>query len=80
MEECKLIFEKGLIQRKTRETLMNNASSRSHLIFSLIIKSTNRFSYKTQIGKLSFIDLAGSESAKKSGVDKDGLDEMKAIN
>ena len=54
---------------------MNDSSSRSHLIFSLIIKSTNRFNNKTQIGKLSFIDLAGSESAKKTGTDKEGLAE-----
>ena len=54
---------------------MNDTSSRSHLIFSMVIKSTNRFNHKTQLGKLSFIDLAGSESAKKTGTDKEGLSE-----
>jgi len=32
------------------------------------------------MGKISFIDLAGSESAKKSGVEGEGFEEMRAIN
>ena len=47
IDECNDVFEKGLGGRKTRKTLMNDASSRSHLIFSLVIRSTNRFSKKT---------------------------------
>lgn len=59
---------------------MNDESSRSHLIFSLVIQSENKLTGKTQIGKLSFIDLAGSESSKKTGTDKEGLAEANAIN
>lgn len=40
---------------------MNDESSRSHLIFAIIIESTNKLNGKKQFGKLSFIDLAGSE-------------------
>jgi len=51
---------------------MNDESSRSHLIFAILIESTNKITGKKQIGKLSFIDLAGSESSKKTGTDKEG--------
>jgi len=59
---------------------MNAESSRSHLIFSMIIESTNRKTKKKHIGKLSFIDLAGSEKSSKTGVDAEGAAEAKAIN
>jgi hypothetical protein len=80
MEECNKLFERGLGGRQTRKTLMNDESSRSHLIFQIMIDSTNLESGKKFSGKLSFIDLAGSESAKKTGTDKEGLAEANAIN
>jgi hypothetical protein len=80
MEQCNQIFESGLGGRQTRKTLMNDESSRSHLIFSIMIQSTDLNSGKRFSGKLSFIDLAGSESAKKTGTDKEGLAEANAIN
>lgn len=72
MEELNKIFDKGLGGRQVRKTLMNDESSRSHLIFSILIESTNKLNGKKQLGKLSFIDLAGSESSKKTGTDKEG--------
>jgi len=80
IEECNDVFERGLGGRQVRKTLMNDESSRSHLIFAIIIESTNRRNGKKQIGKLSFIDLAGSESSKKTGTDKEGQQEANAIN
>ena len=80
IEECNDVFERGLGGRQTRKTLMNDESSRSHLIFAIIIESTNRRTGKKQSGKLSFIDLAGSESSKKTGTDKEGQQEANAIN
>ena len=80
IEECNDVFERGLGGRQVRKTLMNDESSRSHLIFSIIIESTNRRNGKKQCGKLSFIDLAGSESSKKTGTDKEGQQEANAIN
>jgi len=59
---------------------MNEESSRSHLIFAIVLESTNKMNGKKQIGKLSFIDLAGSESSKKTGTDKEGQLEANAIN
>ena len=64
----------------TRQTKMNEASSRSHLIFSLVIEAYNKQTRVRTVGKLSFVDLAGSESQKKTGTDKEGAEEAKAIN
>ena len=40
---------------------MNRESSRSHLIMSIVIESTNLQTQNVTKGKLSFVDLAGSE-------------------
>ena len=40
---------------------MNRESSRSHLIISIVIESTNLQTQNVTKGKLSFVDLAGSE-------------------
>ena len=39
--QAEAIFEEGLSHRKTRKTEMNEESSRSHLIFSIVVDSTN---------------------------------------
>jgi hypothetical protein len=49
---------------------MNEASSRSHLVFSIIIDAYNLSTKVQTVGKLSFVDLAGSERSSKTGVDK----------
>jgi len=59
---------------------MNDASSRSHLIFSIIVESTNVNTNVKTLGKLSFIDLAGSEKSSKTGTDAVGQEEANAIN
>lgn len=59
---------------------MNDASSRSHLIFSIIVDSTNVNTGVRTIGKLSFVDLAGSEKSSKTGTDGEGQEEANAIN
>jgi hypothetical protein len=46
MEELNKIFDKGLGGRQVRKTLMNDESSRSHLIFSILIESTNKLNGK----------------------------------
>ena len=53
------IIEYGLSQRVVGVTGANTDSSRSHGIIQIIIKDKNN----TQQGKISFIDLAGSERA-----------------
>jgi len=80
MEQLRDVFEKGLTGRKTRKTQMNDESSRSHLIFSILIESENKITGKKQKGKLTFVDLAGSENSKKTGTDKEGQAEANEIN
>ncbi|CAK9139640.1 unnamed protein product [Ilex paraguariensis] len=79
-EELKSIIQKGSEQRHTTGTLMNEESSRSHLILSIIIESTNLQTQAVARGKLSFVDLAGSERIKKSGSSGSQLKEAQSIN
>lgn len=55
--------------RRVRRTGLNEQSSRSHLIFALIIEQTEIKTKKVKVGKLSLVDLAGSERAEKTNVD-----------
>ena len=55
--------------RRVRKTGLNEASSRSHLVFAIMTRCTHRQSGKTVSGKLSLVDLAGSERADKTNVD-----------
>ena len=62
MDECEEL-------RRTRKTGLNEASSRSHLVFTMLIQSTEKSTGKTTRGKMSLVDLAGSERADKTNVD-----------
>ncbi|KAJ4713994.1 Kinesin-like calmodulin-binding protein [Melia azedarach] len=79
-EELKSIIERGSDQRHTSGTQMNVESSRSHLILSIVIESTNLQTQSVARGKLSFVDLAGSERVKKSGSAGNQLKEAQSIN
>ncbi|KAA8532112.1 hypothetical protein F0562_006746 [Nyssa sinensis] len=79
-EELKSIIERGSERRHTTGTLMNEQSSRSHLILSVVIESTNLQTQSFVRGKLSFVDLAGSERVKKSGSSGCQLKEAQSIN
>ncbi|KAA8547628.1 hypothetical protein F0562_004057 [Nyssa sinensis] len=79
-EELKSIIQRGSEQRHTTGTLMNEQSSRSHLILSVVIESTNLQTQSVARGKLSFVDLAGSERVKKSGSSGSQLKEAQSIN
>lgn len=80
LEQANKIFEFGLDNRKTASTNMNATSSRSHLVFSIVINSRNKQTGQRTIGKLSLVDLAGSERVSKTGADKERLKEAMAIN
>ncbi|KAI9013848.1 P-loop containing nucleoside triphosphate hydrolase protein [Phycomyces nitens] len=58
-------FEFGSQARMTGKTGANNNSSRSHAVLQVLIKSVNNPS--VIYGKLSFIDLAGSERGADRG-------------
>lgn len=75
------LLEKGGFNRTTASTLMNQASSRSHAIFTIFIEQhLIEDLYKPEgnkqdagadegfmTAKFFFVDLAGSERAKKTG-------------
>ncbi|KAK8996206.1 hypothetical protein V6N11_076453 [Hibiscus sabdariffa] len=79
-EELQSIIQRGSERRHTSGTQMNEESSRSHLILSVVIESTNRQTQSVARGKLSFVDLAGSERVKKSGSVGGQLKEAQSIN
>ncbi|KAL5063528.1 hypothetical protein RYX36_025265 [Vicia faba] len=80
IEELNNIIHKGSERRHISGTQMNAESSRSHLILSIVIESTNLQSQSVARGKLSFVDLAGSERVKKSGSMGSQLKEAQSIN
>jgi len=59
---------------------MNEDSSRSHLIFAMIVKTINNQTGQTSSAKISFCDLAGSEKVNKANPTIAQLNEGKAIN
>lgn len=68
VQQLKNIFNAGRDNRIMRATEKNETSSRSHLIFTIRIERREK-NGGVKIGKLSFIDLAGSESAAHIGTD-----------
>ncbi|KAI9113869.1 hypothetical protein K1719_015120 [Acacia pycnantha] len=80
MEELNDIIERGSEQRHTSGTQINEESSRSHLILSVVIESTNLQTQSMARGKLSFVDLGGSERIKKSVFTRSQLKEAQSIN
>ena len=72
----------GLKSRKVGATGMNDHSSRSHLVFSVVIEARNNNNGDIQSGKISFVDLAGSERASKAnpGFNYERQRESNAIN
>ena len=73
-------IEEGQKRRHVSSTQMNRESSRSHLIITVCVETTNLQTQNVARGKLSFVDLAGSERVKKSGSVGEQLKEAQAIN
>lgn len=73
-------FDEGNLMRHTSSTKMNDSSSRSHLIFGVLIDVTNGETNQRTIGKLSLVDLAGSERVSKTEATAERLKEGRAIN
>lgn len=67
-------------RRHVAATSMNSESSRSHLIFSIIVETVNESTKQVGFGKITMCDLAGSERIKKSEVTGDQMKEAQSIN
>eukprot|EP00948_MAST-09A_sp_MAST-9A-sp1_P001927 g1927.t1 len=70
----------GTQQRTVSSTLMNNASSRSHCICSLTVHQRDPTAHTETKATLHMVDLAGSESVKKTHASGNVLREAKMIN
>jgi len=79
-EELIGLIERCLRHRTTRTTAMNAQSSRSHLICTVKVSSSNQLTGCELKGKLTICDLAGSERLKKSNVAGDAAKEAIEIN
>eukprot|EP00760_Papus_ankaliazontas_P001456 PhM_4_TR10480/c2_g1_i1/m.36548/K17914/KIF13; kinesin family member 13 len=85
--ECLKLIDKGSLNRTTKQTGMNDTSSRSHAIFKLEF-SQSETEYDedgapvplNRSAQLNLVDLAGSERIKKSKVDAEKLIEATNIN
>ncbi|CAM9623203.1 unnamed protein product, partial [Phaeothamnion confervicola] len=73
-------YEAERFRRAVSSTQMNADSSRSHLVCSILLSSTNRRTGTAVRGKLTLVDLAGSERVGKSGASGDQLKEAQSIN
>merc|ERR1719487_1565277 len=65
-EQMRTLIKQGNTNRATGATNLNEQSSRSHMLVTLTIRTTNKRSGDIYVGKLSLVDLAGSERLAKS--------------
>eukprot|EP00439_Symbiodinium_sp_Y106_P066160 s1006_g10.t1 len=72
------ILRLGLRLRVAANTSLNEHSSRSHAIFSLLLRQPQKSGIR--VCKLTLVDLAGSEKVRKSGSVGGMLEEAKKIN
>ncbi|TRZ17730.1 hypothetical protein HGM15179_009395 [Zosterops borbonicus] len=79
-EEALNLLFLGDTNRMIAETPMNQASSRSHCIFTIHISSKEPGSATIHRSKLHLVDLAGSERVAKTGIGGHLLTEAKYIN
>jgi len=76
------LLERGAQSRTKAQTKMNDVSSRSHAVFTIILEQMKKYKGKKTFksGKLNMVDLAGSERVKLSGATGKQLDECRRIN
>jgi Kinesin motor domain len=89
-EEALRCLTKGMLRRVTAATAMNESSSRSHAIFSILMEQTWTTTTTTtdisptgpqvRRSKFNFVDLAGSERQKRTRAEGQRLKEGIEIN
>ncbi|XP_068607936.1 kinesin-like protein KIF6 [Brachionichthys hirsutus] len=79
-EEALNLLFLGDTNRMIAETPMNQASTRSHCIFTVHLSTREPGSATVRRSKLHLVDLAGSERASKTGLNGQLLTEAKYIN
>lgn len=82
VQDIEKAMEIGNTHRITKETQMNERSSRSHAIFTIYIETSEELENRQVLkaGKLNLVDLAGSERQKKTGAVGERLKEAIEIN
>ncbi|CAO3700832.1 hypothetical protein G6F70_002161 [Rhizopus microsporus] len=79
-EELMSYLAKGSLCRTTGSTDMNTVSSRSHAVFSVILKQQKSKDEPALTSKFHFVDLAGSERLKRTNAQGDRAKEGISIN
>jgi hypothetical protein len=74
------VLQQGLSQRKRAAHMMNQDSSRSHVVLSLGVERQRSDGAPPTLGKINFVDLAGSEKLRDSGSQGVNATETKNIN
>ncbi|KAG2207533.1 hypothetical protein INT47_004283 [Mucor saturninus] len=79
-DELIQFLAKGSLCRTTGSTEMNTVSSRSHAVFSVILKQQKSDQDPSITSKFHFVDLAGSERLKRTNAQGDRAREGISIN
>jgi kinesin family protein 5 len=79
-EEGMEVFERGSKHRAVAATGMNAGSSRSHAVFQIEVIQKNHADGSETSSRVVLCDLAGSETAKKTGAKGQQMEEAKSIN
>uniref|UniRef100_H3G7G7 Kinesin-like protein n=1 Tax=Phytophthora ramorum TaxID=164328 RepID=H3G7G7_PHYRM len=76
------VMNRGFKNRTVGATLMNEGSSRSHSIFTVVVETSETIGGQDHFkaGKLNLVDLAGSERQSKTGATGNRLKEGCKIN
>jgi len=77
---CRELISTGNVNRAVGVTNLNEQSSRSHMLVTLVVLTTNTRTGARHVGKLSLVDLAGSERLSKTDASGQTLKEAQAIN
>ncbi|KAF4722522.1 hypothetical protein FOZ62_008446, partial [Perkinsus olseni] len=78
-EEVYTLIRQGNASRAIATTKLNDASSRSHAVFMILVEMCDE-NGTVKVGKLNLVDLAGSERVRLTGATGIRLEESKKIN